>query len=164
MQPFSKNFLFIFLTALFVLTTIVLGFLWMQARNELRIANQEVRNLEEQFKILERKLIDESRSTNYELRSEVTEVNTTSWKAYRNEEYGFIFKYPQDWVVQENKVYPHYSVLLRSAVVRDLNRASIMDIHPVGPGVGSIFRIYKNDENAIGNIKFAGKRAKLFER
>src|SRR3989338_3223463 len=31
-----------------------------------------------------------------------TEIDTADWKTYRNEEYGFEFKYPGEWVFEEN--------------------------------------------------------------
>lgn len=32
-----------------------------------------------------------------------TTVDTTDWKVYKNTEYGFLFKYPQDWIVETKK-------------------------------------------------------------
>ena len=30
------------------------------------------------------------------------EIDTSGWKTYRNEEYGFEFKYPEDWTIINN--------------------------------------------------------------
>ena len=32
-------------------------------------------------------------------------VDTSSWETYRNEEYGFEFKYPEGWVLEQNFSY-----------------------------------------------------------
>ncbi len=36
-----------------------------------------------------------------EIQSQITD-ETADWKTYRNEEYGFEFKYPTEWVVRDN--------------------------------------------------------------
>lgn len=33
---------------------------------------------------------------------EITEIDTSNWKTYRNEEYGFEIRYPEDWIVHQS--------------------------------------------------------------
>lgn len=39
------------------------------------------------------------------------EDETADWKTYRNEEYGFEFKYPVDWITKESSVNPETKII-----------------------------------------------------
>ena len=35
--------------------------------------------------------------------TDIEKIDTSNWHTYRNEEFGFEFKYPVDWIVEENR-------------------------------------------------------------
>lgn len=45
---------------------------------------------------------------------QIAEDETSGWKTYRSEYYGFEIKYPEDWSVIESEVYNNYIVLINN--------------------------------------------------
>lgn len=84
MNTFSKNFLFGALIAIFLITTIIFGVLWMRTKQELRITNQEVGDLQKQIQEVDKGLV-------------------SGWSEYRkdiDDFDGFTFLYPKNWVLR----------------------------------------------------------------
>ncbi|MBI3335450.1 MAG: hypothetical protein HY001_03040 [Candidatus Portnoybacteria bacterium] len=100
MSPFSKNFLFGALIAILLITTIIFGALWMQGRKEVRIKNQEVSELQKQVQELQSKLTEQKPQTPPKTQQP---QDTSNWKTYRNEQYGFEIKYPKPFTVKESR-------------------------------------------------------------
>ncbi len=70
-----------------------------------------------------------------EVKTEVVD-GTADWKTYRNEQYGFEFKYPQEWLLQTYKN-PESRVILSVNNKTYNNKDLFFTIHDFGPGVGT---------------------------
>lgn len=95
MPAFSKNLLFGIVIAILLITTSIFGVLLIQTKQEVQMKRQEVRNLEKQLEILEAKVKESAQK-----QTQAEAINTSTWKTYRNEKYGFEVKYPQSMMVE----------------------------------------------------------------
>lgn len=83
MQPNSKNFFFGAVIAILVIATVIFGVFWIGTKRELRTKNQELGDLQKQVQGLQTKLSGQKPQT----------LDTSNWKTYRNEKYGFEVRY-----------------------------------------------------------------------
>lgn len=90
----TKIFLLTLVDAMLLFTVFVLAFSWYQAGLQLNAMNDQVRDLQERFRILEQL------QQNPESQKEV--IDSSTWKTYQNEEYKFEMKYPSDWVISQS--------------------------------------------------------------
>lgn len=76
---------------------------------------------------------------NENIASSTDEIDTSDWKVYRNEEYGYIIKYPKNWVVFDNNPYIpiHSSVQFNHSVSKTEGAAFRINIPEYGHGAES---------------------------
>jgi hypothetical protein len=125
MQYVSKNIFLGVLIAILFIATVVFGVLWMQARGELRSTNQELRELQEQVNALE-EMQGESENP----------VVNEEWKTYRNEEFGFEFKHPQDWFVYDQAKFERDHKIRPCSEVISIKKSIILSRKDLGSCVG----------------------------
>lgn len=78
-----------------------------------------------------------------------TEVDTSDWKIYRNEEYGFEFKYPTNWLLKEQD---DYIVISKTGSL--FHEDSYVIIYPNGKsGSGASPYFYEKDTTVLLNEK-----------
>jgi len=56
--------------------------------------------------------VNQNTNANTNVATTTAEIDMSNWKTYRNEEYGFEFKYPEGWELSK----PEYSTKLNSAI------------------------------------------------
>ena len=83
-------------------------------------------------------------------------IDTSNWKTYWNEKYGFEVKYPIGWEIEETSLYPF------NFTIHHISNTSKLIIGPIGVGQESVFdkvgRKYVNLEPA----NFAGIKAEQY--
>jgi len=80
-----------------------------------------------------------------------TEIDTSNWRTYRNEEYGFELKYPQDWTIQDNYNQLPHDVIDQSYILKSVNF-----IPPDGKNI-LIFGVRRKGEEGL--FKFSTGRS-----
>ncbi len=47
------------------------------------------------------KTAESSQAATFTIQNKTDQTNTATWKTYSNPQYAFIFKYPQNWVMED---------------------------------------------------------------
>lgn len=81
MSAFPKNFILGVLITILIIATITFGVLWAQTKREARSKNQELGDLQKRAQELQTKITEQ--------KPPASQIDTSSWKTYRNEDYGF---------------------------------------------------------------------------
>jgi hypothetical protein len=87
--------------------------------------------------------------------SETGTLDTSSWKIYYNEKYGFEIKYPIGWKIEEMSTYPFGITVSPSKT-----DFAILFIYPINVGQESVFD--KGSKVILRSIDFAGRQAKQY--
>ncbi|MBI2415180.1 MAG: hypothetical protein HYV33_00775 [Candidatus Kerfeldbacteria bacterium] len=77
------------------------------------------------------------------------EVDTSDWLTYTNEEYGFRFKYPREWSIQERKNYINIFSAKQSELLKNDPQTSAQIYISVlnDPNPEPIQELYKNEKD-----------------
>lgn len=89
---------------------------------------------------------------------------TTNWKTYINKDYGYELKYPPDWIIEIDNIYP-YGISLFPKGFKENKRDIMLRIDPINVGRDSVFESTAHSELVAGSFEdtiFAGKEAKQY--
>jgi hypothetical protein len=93
----------------------------------------------------------------------LSQTETADWKIYRSDKYGFEFKYPADWSVEEQKVYNNGVNILAPSSLQKGKEPLLIRVDPIDVGRDSVFDPGKESFVPGCKIKmiiFASKEAK----
>ncbi len=92
-------------------------------------------------------------------------IDTSDWKTYRNEEYGFEFKYPKNWEVQrlKNVTTPLYDglALVTVPIKRPINNKLIFGVAKSSTSLSPKQWYIENIDNPDINLEESGKMMKI---
>ncbi len=86
-------------------------------------------------------------------------IDTSDWKTYRNEEYGFEIKYPKEYILEENNEWPRFFQTTFTNTV-DTRKSIDIKIDPAD-SKGEPSDVYL-DSSVKGKMTIDGREAKVF--
>ncbi len=103
---------------------------YMPNKEDGKIQEDKLTNNAEQTKERQGDENVEVLTSDVDLSAEVlAKVDTSNWKTYRNEEYGFEFKYPEGWEIRDRGDFISLILPVNSKINGTLNILAILNIH-----------------------------------
>ncbi|MEO8637617.1 MAG: PsbP-related protein [Candidatus Taylorbacteria bacterium] len=81
-----------------------------------------------------------------------TDNETKDWKTYKNEQYGFEFKYPKDWIIENNDIYDG-GVAVWSSKAEKQAQKELKESGLLGGPNGADFGVHYCDDVCIQGIR-----------
>lgn len=136
-------------------------FAWQKSKLEKIEAskNKKIQNLEEQISLLQTQINNLEKEPDQDQDNSGSGQIPSSWKTYRNEEYGYELKYPSDWTYR-NEEYKYGLDDGLTVVFSSSNEGGGMTInHPI-PEIGYEASILESEER----VSVSGSEKKLTEK
>ncbi len=140
--------------------------LWQQKNSQQETKQRTNKEITKQTQ--EQKIKEQSNAQNQTIDGELKpeeKIDTSSWKTYRNEEFGFEFKYPKDWEVQrlKNVTTPLYDGLLLDVVPikHPVNNKLIFGIAKFSTALYPRQWYIENIDNPDTSLNESGKMMKI---